>query len=85
VYSALQGTGVSVVGGRVSGPGTGGFLLGGGFSWLTQQYGLTADTAVSYNLVLPNGTATVVDKTNSDLFFALKGGVSILFSLFYTR
>lgn len=33
VYDALDGTGVSVVGGRVPGPGVGGFTLGGGYSW----------------------------------------------------
>lgn len=27
------------MGGRVNGPGVGGFTLGGGFSWLTNQYG----------------------------------------------
>ena len=33
VYDALDGTGVNVVGGRVPGPGVGGFTLGGGYSW----------------------------------------------------
>lgn len=72
----MDGSGVNVVGGRVVGPGTGGFTLGGGYSWLTDQYGLTCDTVISYNLVLPNGTATVVDSSNPDLFFALKGGLN---------
>ncbi|KAM0134626.1 hypothetical protein ACHAO1_005543 [Botrytis cinerea] len=76
VYSALDGTGVNVVGGRVIGPGVGGFSLGGGYSWLTDQYGLTCDTVVSFNLVLPNGTITKVDSSNPDLFFALKGGLN---------
>ncbi|TEY82791.1 hypothetical protein BOTCAL_0027g00290 [Botryotinia calthae] len=76
VYSALDGTGVNVVGGRVIGPGVGGFSLGGGYSWLTNQYGLTCDTVVSFNLVLPNGTITKVDSSNPDLFFALKGGLN---------
>ena len=34
VYKSLQGTGVNVVGGRVPGPGVGGYTLGGGYSWL---------------------------------------------------
>ncbi|KAF5872628.1 putative fad binding domain-containing protein [Botrytis fragariae] len=76
VYTILEGTGVNVVGGRVVGPGVGGFSLGGGYSWLTDQYGLTCDTVVSYNLVLPNGTITKVDSSNPDLFFALKGGLN---------
>jgi len=36
VYSALDGSGYNVVGGRVPGPGTGGFSLGGGYSWLSE-------------------------------------------------
>jgi len=76
VYTALDGAGVNVVGGRVVGPGTGGFTLGGGYSWKTDQYGLTCDTTISYNLVLPNGTITTVDSSQPDLFFALKGGLN---------
>lgn len=33
VYRALEPSGVNVVGGRVPGPGVGGFTLGGGYSW----------------------------------------------------
>jgi len=33
VYEKLDGTGYNVVGGRVPGPGVGGFTLGGGYSW----------------------------------------------------
>ncbi|KAB8297807.1 hypothetical protein EYC80_001605 [Monilinia laxa] len=76
VYSALDGTNVNVVGGRVSGPGVGGLTLGGGYSWLTSQYGMTCDNIISLTLVLPNGTITRVDSTKPDLFFALKGGLN---------
>ncbi|KAK3334087.1 hypothetical protein B0T19DRAFT_449329 [Cercophora scortea] len=75
VYSALDGTGVNVVGGRVPGPGVGGFTLGGGYSWKTNQFGLTCDTVKRYSIVLPNGTITQASATqNPSLFFALKGG-----------
>lgn len=67
---------MNVVGGRVSGPGTGGFTLGGGYSWLTDQYGLTCDTVKSFTLVLPSGEIQEVDSTVPDLFFALKGGLN---------
>ncbi|KAL1869379.1 hypothetical protein Daus18300_005591 [Diaporthe australafricana] len=81
VYKGLSDEGVNVVGGRVSGPGVGGLTLGGGFSWKTNQFGLTCDTAKVYNVVLPifvqNGTITTASaSTNTDLFFALKGGLN---------
>ncbi|KAK5653719.1 hypothetical protein OQA88_8750 [Cercophora sp. LCS_1] len=77
VFKKLDGTGYSVVGGRVPGPGVGGFTLGGGFSWKTNQFGLTCDTVIAYNLVLPNGTVTTVSQdSNPDLFFSLKGGMN---------
>ena len=72
VYAALEPFGVNVVGGRVTGVGVAGFSLGGGYSWLTNQHGLTVDNIVSYELVLPNGTVTTVDENVLDLFFALK-------------
>ncbi|KAK0649838.1 hypothetical protein B0T16DRAFT_410762 [Cercophora newfieldiana] len=77
VFRKLDGTGYNVVGGRVPGPGVGGFTLGGGYSWKTNQYGLTCDTVKSFNLVLPNGTITTAsERFNRDLFFALKGGMN---------
>ncbi|KAI6040196.1 FAD-binding domain-containing protein [Pisolithus marmoratus] len=75
VYAALEPHGVNVVGGRASGIGVAGFTLGGGYSWLTNQYGLALDNVESFELVLPNGT--VIDVTESfhpDLFFGLRGG-----------
>ncbi|QRV98416.1 FAD-binding domain protein [Ceratobasidium sp. AG-Ba] len=75
VYTALQPHNVAVVGGRVSGVGVGGFILGGGYSWLSNQYGLTIDTVTAFEVVLPNGTITSAsDTTNPDLFYGLKGG-----------
>ena len=44
VYKALEPYNVTVVGGRVSGIGVAGFTLGGGYSWKSNQYGLTIDT-----------------------------------------
>lgn len=76
VYAALDSSTVNVVGGRVPGPGIGGFVTGGGgYSWLTNQYGLTGDTLLSVDMVLPNGTITTVSEaTNPELFWAIKGG-----------
>ncbi|KAJ2917514.1 hypothetical protein MD484_g2939, partial [Candolleomyces efflorescens] len=77
VYEALEPYGVNVVGGRVSGVGVAGFTLGGGFSWKTNQYGLTVDTVEAYELVKPDGTvSTVTEGSDSELFFGLKGGLN---------
>ncbi|KAK0609689.1 hypothetical protein B0T17DRAFT_621491 [Bombardia bombarda] len=77
VFSTLEGTGYNVVGGRVPGPAVGGFTLGGGFSWKTNQFGLTCDTVKAYNIVLPNGDITqVTHQSDAELFFALKGGMN---------
>ncbi|KAI0088401.1 FAD dependent oxidoreductase [Irpex rosettiformis] len=73
VYEGLEPHGVNVVGGRVTGVGVAGFTLGGGYSWLSNQYGLTVDNTLSYELVFPNGTVSLVDSSNPDLLFALKG------------
>ncbi|KAF8601270.1 FAD-binding domain-containing protein [Ceratobasidium sp. AG-I] len=75
VYAALEPYNVNVVGGRVTGVGVGGFVLGGGYSWLSNQYGLAIDTVVAFEIVLPNGTITTATETvNPDLYFGLKGG-----------
>ncbi|EEB92787.1 hypothetical protein MPER_08654, partial [Moniliophthora perniciosa FA553] len=57
VYTLLAPSGVSVVGGRIPGVGVGGLSLGGGYSFHTDQRGLTIDNVVSHDLVLPNSTS----------------------------
>ncbi|KZT73288.1 FAD-binding domain-containing protein [Daedalea quercina L-15889] len=75
VYSGLEPFNVGVVGGRVSGIGVAGFTLGGGYSYKTNEYGLTIDTVAGFEVVLPTGEAIVANALqNSDLFFGLKGG-----------
>jgi len=55
--------------------GVGGFLLGGGLSHLSHEHGLGCDNVVSYEVVLASGeNVTANAQTNSDLFWALKGG-----------
>ncbi|KAG9308231.1 FAD-binding domain-containing protein [Chiua virens] len=77
VYAALEPYGVNVAGGRIAGVGVAGYTLGGGYSWHTNQYGLTIDSVLGYELVMPNGTVIDVTETSSpDLFFALKGGMN---------
>ncbi|KJA15273.1 hypothetical protein HYPSUDRAFT_48491 [Hypholoma sublateritium FD-334 SS-4] len=77
VYAALAPYNVNVVGGRVTGVGVAGFTLGGGYSWKSNQYGLTIDTVTAYELVKPDGTVvTVTDALDPGLFSALKGGLN---------
>ncbi|KAL4063633.1 hypothetical protein V8B97DRAFT_2026278 [Scleroderma yunnanense] len=74
VYTALEPHGVNVVGARGPGVGVAGLSLGGGYSYLTNQYGLTVDTIEAYELVMSNGTVKIVTKEDEDLFFGLRGG-----------
>lgn len=44
-----------------------------GYSWLSNERGLTIDNVLAFDLVLPEGTFTTVTKdSNPDLFWALK-------------
>ncbi|KAH8703112.1 putative FAD dependent oxidoreductase, partial [Talaromyces proteolyticus] len=73
----LEGTGMTVVGGRLGGVGIGGYILGAGLSFLSAQYGWAANNVVDLEVVLANGTIVHAnDFENEDLFAALKGGGS---------
>ena len=43
-----------------------------GYSYLSNQYGLTVDNVAGYELVLPNGTVTYVTSKDNDLWFGLR-------------
>ena len=43
-----------------------------GYSWKTNQYGLTIDTVTAFELVLPNGQVKTVTERDEDLWFALR-------------
>lgn len=70
------GTGVNVLGARVTGIGVGGFITGGGgFNWKTNQYGLSVDSLIQADMVLPSGKLVTASASSCpDLFFAIKGG-----------
>ncbi|KOS38668.1 hypothetical protein ACN38_g10495 [Penicillium nordicum] len=71
----LEGTGRTIVGGRMGGVGIGGYMLGGGMSFLSTQYGWAANNVLDYEVVLANGTIVhATESENSDLFKSLKGG-----------
>jgi FAD/FMN-containing dehydrogenase len=50
VYSFLDGTGITVIGGRVAGVGVGGFTLGGGISYFSGKYGWACDNVMAYQV-----------------------------------
>ncbi|KAF9460196.1 hypothetical protein BDZ94DRAFT_1324266 [Collybia nuda] len=70
VYAALAPHGVNVLGGRVTGVGVSGFMLGGGYSWKSNQYGLAVDSAVAFELVKPNGDVVNVTSTSDPTLFS---------------
>jgi hypothetical protein len=77
VYATAREKGRNVVGGSDDqGVGIGGYLLGGGYSRTTNQFGLGADNITAYQVVLPDGR--IVDAEDGtgfqDLFYALMGG-----------
>ena len=43
-----------------------------GYSYLSNQYGLTVDNVVGFELVLPNGTVRDVTSEDDDLWFGLR-------------
>jgi len=55
--------------------GIGGYTLGGGYGILGGKFGFSCDNLLSADVVLADGTTVVADEeTNSDLFWALRGG-----------
>jgi FAD/FMN-containing dehydrogenase len=52
-----------------------GYTLGGGTGWLARKYGLSANSVVAAEIVLPDGTLVRADATTEpDLFWATRGG-----------
>lgn len=82
VYAAVNGTGWVPVGGGCPQVGVAGFILGGGWSFLSRSYGLACDKLTAAELVLANGTALRLEKSNAatmpqpqaELWWALCGG-----------
>lgn len=81
VYSFLadSGSGLIPIGGGCLGVGLPGFLLGGGYSFLSRSYGLGSDNVAAIDLVTPDGVRhELSDESTSqadrDLFWASRGG-----------
>lgn len=74
IYTAIDGDDLSIVGGRFGTVGSG-LLVGAGFSFFNNRYGLGVDNVKQQTVVLANGTAVNASSTeNPELHWALKGG-----------
>ncbi|KAF4584879.1 hypothetical protein EYR40_001704 [Pleurotus pulmonarius] len=75
VYGFLSPRNLHTAGGRSSGVGVGGFLLGGGISFLSLEFGFGSDNVINYEIVLADGSIVNANESErSDLYWALKGG-----------
>jgi FAD/FMN-containing dehydrogenase len=81
-YAASSGTDWVPIGGGCPQVGAGGFLLGGGWSFLSRSYGLGSDNVRAWDVVLANGSAVHVERSSAsepshplhELWWALQGG-----------
>ncbi|MGW2487071.1 FAD-binding oxidoreductase [Streptomyces sp. NPDC001606] len=72
---ATQPYGLATTGGRASGVGVGGHVLGGGTGWLDRAFGLAADNLIGVELVTADAARVHASADeNPELFWALHGG-----------
>lgn len=75
VDEAVQPHGLATPVGINSTTGISGLTLGGGFGWLTRQYGMTIDNLASADVVTADGNRLhASDHEHGDLFWAIRGG-----------
>lgn len=75
VDQATQEHGLATTLGFVSETGVAGLTLGGGFGYLTRQFGWTVDDLEEVEMVTADGKVVHASRTeNEDLFWALRGG-----------
>jgi FAD/FMN-containing dehydrogenase len=74
-YAALAPQGAAIPGGSCPTVGVAGLALGGGVGVVGRKFGLTCDTMTALQVVTAAGDAVNCDATtNSDLFWACRGG-----------
>ncbi|KAK1147984.1 hypothetical protein N8T08_000500 [Aspergillus melleus] len=78
IYDYLEPYGLTVVGGRLGHVGVPGYVLGGGVSFFSNEYGWASANVASFMCVLATGKIikATPDNEYSDLFWALRGGSS---------
>ncbi|KAI1350260.1 FAD-binding domain-containing protein [Xylaria sp. FL0043] len=75
VYPSLVEHNLIAAGARLPGIGIGGFVTGGGQTFLARRNGWACDTVLGYEVVLASGEVVIATAdTHSDLWLALKGG-----------
>ncbi len=75
IDAATQEHGLATTLGFVSLTGAAGLTLGGGFGYLTRQYGWTVDDLLDVEMVLADSSVVRASRTeNEDLFWAIRGG-----------
>jgi hypothetical protein len=75
VYNTVGNSGRAIAGGSCATVGIAGLALGGGVGVLVRAYGLTIDSLSEVEIVTADGqTRTANSTTNSDLFWACRGG-----------
>jgi UDP-N-acetylenolpyruvoylglucosamine reductase len=72
---ATHAYGLATTGGIIGSTGIAGLTLGGGIGYLARKHGLTCDNLLSAEVVTAEGETVVASaSSNSDLFWALRGG-----------
>jgi FAD/FMN-containing dehydrogenase len=75
VDRATQAAGLVFPAGVVSQTGAAGLVLGGGYGWLTREFGMSCDNVEAFTLVVADGSVVRASgKENAELFWALRGG-----------
>ncbi|KAI1390867.1 FAD binding domain-containing protein [Hypoxylon trugodes] len=75
VYGQLNPAGLTVIGGRASTVGVGGFCISGGISFFSNRHGWALDNVLSFEVVLSGGIMLQASpSSHPDLYKALRGG-----------
>ncbi|KAF7594066.1 hypothetical protein BBP40_010203 [Aspergillus hancockii] len=79
IYDYLEPYELTVVGGRLGHVGVPGYIIGGGVSYFSNEYGWASANVASFTVVLADGKVAKVTADNeySDLFWTLRGGSSL--------